>query len=132
MSQKNIETVRAGVRALSAGDHDGFAAFCSADVSLLLAGALGQPVRYEGIAGVHEFFRDMGEVWDSFGFELEEVRDLDDRVLILGTQWGRGRASGARVESRRGGVVSFHDGAMTEFRYFLDPDDALGAVGLEQ
>lgn len=132
MSQENVEIVRRAVAAMSDGDADGVAALCSPDVVLSLQGALGEPVRYLGIAGIHEFFKDMGESWESFGFDLEEARDLGERVLIIGAQWGRGRASGAGVRARRAGVISLQEGVVSELRYFLELEGAFKLVGLAE
>jgi ketosteroid isomerase-like protein len=72
----------------------------------------------------------MAESWDSFSVEIEDIRDLRDRRLVIGTQRNRGRASGIDVEDRRAWLVELRDGKATSLRSFHDPEKALEAVGL--
>jgi ketosteroid isomerase-like protein len=132
MSEENVEIVLRGVAALNRGDPEGFNAVCDSGFEMHLAGALGEPVRYVGADGVFEFFRDMSETWADWGFEVEGARDLDEQVLITGRQRGRGRISGVEVDSPRACVVEVRDGAVTRLRYFLEPSQALEALGLDE
>jgi ketosteroid isomerase-like protein len=132
MSQENVETVLRGVDAMNRGDAEAFCALCDARFEMRLVGAVDEPVSYVGEQGVFESFRDMGETWADWGFEVERARDLDQRVLITGRQCGRGRVSGVEVDSPRACVLAFRDGTVTELRYFTEPAEALKAVGLEE
>jgi len=131
MSQENVDLVLRGVAAMNRGDPEAFNALCDPRFQMRLVGAVGEPVSYVGADGVFQFFRDMGETWAEWGFEVEQARDLDQHVLITGTQRGRGRVSGVEVDSSRACVVVVRDGVVTELRYFTDPAEALEAVGLE-
>ena len=132
MSQENVEIVLRGVDALNRGDPEAFNALCDPRFEMRLEGAVGEPVRYVGADGVVQFFRDMDEIWADWGFEVERTRDLDQRVLITGRQRGNGRVSGIEVDSPRACVVEVRDGAVTHLRYFIEPAEALEAVGLEE
>jgi uncharacterized protein len=131
MSQENVALVLRGVAAMNRGDAEAFNALCDARFEMRLVGAVGEPVSYVGRDGVFEFFRDMGETWADWGFEVDEARDLDQHVLIMGRQRGRGRVSGVDVDSPRACVVAVRDGSVTELRYFTEPAEALEAVGLD-
>ncbi len=132
MSQENVQIVLRGVAALNRGDPEAFSALCGDQFEMRLSGALGEPVSYVGRDGVFQFFSDMGESWADWGLEVEEARDLDDRVLITGRQRGRGRASGVEVVSSRACVVALRDGVVTELRYFTEPSQALEDLGLDE
>jgi ketosteroid isomerase-like protein len=125
---EKIRVIRRGLAAMGRGEPQVFAALCAPAFEMHLVGIVGEPVHYRGPEGVHDFFRDMGESWSSFGFEIDEIRDLGDLVLVLGRQQGRGRASGVEVESPRGLVITFEHGAVSRVRYFMDPREALDAV----
>ena len=131
MSQENVEIVLRGVAAMNRGDPEAFNALCDARFEMQLVGAVGEPVSYVGADGVFQFFRDMAEMAD-WGFEVERARDLDEDVLITGRQRGRGRMSGAEVDSPRACVIAVRDGAVTELRYFTEPAEALKAMGLRE
>jgi uncharacterized protein len=132
MSQENVEIVLRGVAAMNRGDPEAFNALCDARFEMRLVGAVGEPVSYVGADGVFQFFRDMGETWADWGFDVDQARDLDEHVLITGRQRGRGRVSGVEVDSPRACVVAVRDGAVTELRYFTEPAEALKALGLEK
>ena len=117
---------------MNRGDPGAFSALCDARFEMRLVGAVGEPVSYVGADGVFEFFRDMGETWSDWGFEVGQARDLGQHVLITGRQHGRGRMSGVEVDSPRACVLAVRDGAVTELRYFTEPAEALKAVGLEE
>jgi uncharacterized protein len=126
----NVEIVLRGVAAMNRVDPDAFYALCDAQFEMRLVGVVGEPVRYVGEEGVFQFFHDMSESWADWGFDVEEARALDEHVLIKGRQRGRGRVSGIEVDSPRACVVTLRDGAVTQLRYFMEPVDALEAVGL--
>jgi ketosteroid isomerase-like protein len=63
----------------------------------------------------------------------EEIRDLGDRVLVLGRIEGRGRGSGVPVDAPLGFVVNVRGGKMSRTRGYVDHGEALRAmvVGME-
>ena len=117
MSQENVEIVLRGVAAMNRGDPEAFNALCDARFEMHLVGAIGEPVSYVGADGVFQFFRDMGESWADWGFEVERARDLDQHVLITGRQRGRGRVSGVNSTfiSASNQLGEFRSGTMAQF-----------------
>jgi ketosteroid isomerase-like protein len=130
VSEENVEVVRRGIEALNANDPEALIALCSPGFEMHQISVVGEPVYYEGPDGVRQFVRDMGESWSTFGFEIESLRDLGDRVLVIGDLVGRGRVSEVEVASRRALVVEVTDALLTSVRFFLEVGDALEAVGL--
>jgi ketosteroid isomerase-like protein len=102
------------------------------DLEMNLTGVTGEPVHYAGASGIREFFRDVSESWEAFRFEATDLRDLDNRVLVLGDVRGRGRGSGIEVEDRWGWIVELRDGRAISVRGFLDQRQALAAAGLRE
>jgi ketosteroid isomerase-like protein len=64
--------------------------------------------------------------------ECTELRDLGDRVLVLGQVRGRGRMSGAEVDGRWAWIVELREGKAARLRGFLDHCKALEAAGLRE
>ena len=61
--------------------------------------------------GLRQWFKDVDEMFSEITWQVQSVKDLgDDRVLVLGKLKGRGRASGAEVESPIGQIFEFRDG----------------------
>jgi ketosteroid isomerase-like protein len=132
VSQNNVEIARMALEALNTNDPDAFIAVCDPGFETHLVSVVGEPVYYHGPDGIRQFVRDMQESWSWFGFEAESLRDLGDRILVIGELVGRGRASGVKVASRRALIIEVRNALLTSVRFFLEVSEALKAVGLEE
>jgi ketosteroid isomerase-like protein len=131
MSQDNIELVRGAFGVVTIpGDPDTMIAASHPDFDMQLVGVGGEPVHYMGASGIREFFHDVAESWETFRFEATDLRDLGDRVLVLGRVGGRGRLSGAEVDDQWGWIVELRDGRAASLRGYLHAREALEAAGL--
>jgi len=92
----------------------------------------GEAAVYRGHEGVRQYFRDMDEVFAEIELDYPDVRAVGDRVLAIGVVRARGRKSGALIESQVGMVVEARDGKATRVMAFMDPEEALKAVGLQE
>jgi hypothetical protein len=73
------------------------------------------------------------ENFDDFRYEVHDIRDAQERVVVLTDMIGRVKQSGAEVSQRLGFVVSsFRDGMFGEVRAFESWHHALKAAGLEE
>jgi hypothetical protein len=70
--------------------------------------------------------------WEEWGEEIEEMRDLGSRVLVLSVQRGRAKGSGAEMEARFAILYDLYGGEITGMRMFATLADALEAVGLRE
>lgn len=127
----NIELTRDAYDAINRRDIEWLSARVHPDVEMHMFGIAGVPVVYRGAAGIREYFRDMDELWEWFEAVPEEIRDLGDRVFVIGRQRFRGRASGIEVEERSALVFHLRDGLLTEMRAYQSVEDALAAAGLQ-
>lgn len=85
MSRENVELVRAAFGlVIIPGDPAAMIAASEPGFEMHLVGVGGEPVHYAGPSGIRDFFRDVAQSWESFRFEATDVRDLGDRVLVLG------------------------------------------------
>jgi ketosteroid isomerase-like protein len=129
MSQENVDTIQ---RALASSDPGAVLAILDEHVEWGYVGAFPESVTYHGPAEVSEFLRGWAGGFDEFGFEPDETIDAGDCVVVCLHQWGRGKETGARVESRTWQVFTFHDGKVTRCRGYATKAEALEAVGLSQ
>ena len=133
MSQENVEIVRAAFGVMTIpGDPETMIAASAPGFEMHLVGVGGGPAYYAGASGIREFFRDVAQSWESFRFEATDLRDLGDRVLVLGDVRARGRVSGVEVNDRWGWIVELRRGRAASLRGFLDQREALEAAGLEE
>jgi ketosteroid isomerase-like protein len=146
MSQENVEVVRrASEVLLSLGHGDPGAGFDESVRQGIVAsnlewragprGGVGVAGLEDGVgrAGYVDFMRRWTEDFDDFGVETEEIIDADnDHVVVITRQYGTGKGSGMTVEIRTGAVLTLEAGRITRVALFLEPNDALEAVGLRE
>jgi ketosteroid isomerase-like protein len=77
------------------------------------------------------FFADLGETWESFRIEAEDIREVGERVLIRGRVLATGRASGIELDQPLFSVCSFQSGKWSRMHTFLDETAALDAASKE-
>jgi ketosteroid isomerase-like protein len=83
----------------------------------------------QGRAGMRRFWEEWRAVWD-LTIEISDYRDLGTVVVSVGYMRIRGKGSGVDVESPVAYVNEFEDGSIRKSRAYLDPKQALEAVGL--
>jgi ketosteroid isomerase-like protein len=93
-------------------------------------GAFPEVVTYHGPQEVRSFLGQWAGAFDDFGFEAEEAVDAGDRVVVLLHQWGRGKETGAQVESRTWQVFTFRGGKVVQCRGYATKAEAFEAAGL--
>ena len=98
-------------------------------LSVLLSG---RATVYRGHGGVREWFRELDEVVAEVHVEYTDIRDLGDRVMAIGHIRTRGRGSGVVTESPIAMVSDTRNGKSVRVRSYLDPREALEAVGLSE
>jgi ketosteroid isomerase-like protein len=92
----------------------------------------GEATTFRGRDECRDFFRDLDEAFAEFQVEISEIRDLGERLVTIGHLRGRGRTSGAEVESPIGYVIDFKNGKAVRYRDYFDPDEALEAARLRE
>ena len=130
MSQENVETVGRAIAAINARDIDAYLACCTENVELLLP-MVGS--EYLGSDGIRRYFTDIEDIGPDFRIEVQRVQAVgDNNVIALLRVGATGRASGIVTGAETANVYDFIEGKMSRIRIFLDRDEALKAVGLEE
>jgi ketosteroid isomerase-like protein len=134
VSQENVEIVRRIFEGGNAGlSMMSFARYLDPAVELEspLSSLVGEP--YRGYAGLEQWRRDVDEQFAEWHMSLDDLREVDNQVIAIGTVNGRGRASGIALEFRSAMVVQFgSDRRITRARIYPDVNEALKAVGLAE
>jgi ketosteroid isomerase-like protein len=132
MSQKNIESVERAAAAVSRRDIEALLAELDPDVEWhgALAALLGgKPTVYRGHDGVRDWLRDQEAAFDEINIDYSEVRDLGERIVLIGHFRARGRMSGAKVETPAAWVVEVKNGKVGYAKAYFDVPEALDAAG---
>jgi uncharacterized protein len=131
VSEADVETVRKGIEAYNRGDVEGVIAQTDPDVRLVPMLALLEGGEYRGHEGVRKFMADMDEDWSEREVLVDEIRDLDGRVLVLGSFRAVGRASRSEVRQPLAWLSEIRDGRLASLQAFTDHSAALSEAGLD-
>jgi ketosteroid isomerase-like protein len=87
---------------------------------------------YVGHEGVQQWLADLAAHYATGIVKIANIRDLEDRVVALGTLHFTGRGSGIETEAPVAIVASFRNGLIIDFTDYGDRDRALEVVGLSE
>jgi ketosteroid isomerase-like protein len=132
VSQANVELVRRATDAFSQGDAEAFIELTSSEFEWKVGLSAVEGEIFRGDDGVRTYFSRLDDAWDEFRFIVDEIRDHDDVVVVLGRLRGRSRGGGVPVESPVGAVWELRGAEVRRLRAFLDHDEALRAAGMEE
>src|SRR4051812_10842421 len=137
MSQENVELVRRGYERYSKGEAEWVSTLFSEKAELADAGGLGVVDAATGtLTGPAGFLRSASEsveAFDDFHVKVDDVIDAGDAVIALVRISGKGRASGALLETHLAHLWVFgDDGKVVRGEVHRNTTDALKAVGLEE
>jgi ketosteroid isomerase-like protein len=94
--------------------------------------SVGIAASYRGREGFLSMWEDWDSAWAGHAqWEPKELLDLGDRLLMLGRMRGTGGASGITVDREVAVVWSLKNGKIIREEQYLEPVDALEAVGLQ-
>jgi ketosteroid isomerase-like protein len=96
------------------------------------AGTEGSGAVFRGREEIAGAWRGVREAWSEYRVWADDVRIVDDALLVLGRIHARGAHSDIEINSQWSMVVRFRDGKAVSAWDWLDHDSALKAVGLEE
>jgi ketosteroid isomerase-like protein len=126
MSQENVETFKRSVEAWNRGDFDAWIDKLDPEFEWFAMLEV-----FRGHAGAEE-------AWQSFKGDLrltarfDDVRDLGDSVLALGTLEGEGRTTRLNIAAEIAQLATFRGGRIVRFRDYGSHVEALEAAGLRE
>jgi ketosteroid isomerase-like protein len=129
VSSADLETVRRGIDAYNRGDVDELIALSDPDVCMVPIRALLEGSEYRGHDGVRRFLADMDEDWTEREVIADELRELGDSVVVLGSFRAVGRASGTEITHPLAWVAEIREGRLARMRAFTDQEAALREAG---
>jgi ketosteroid isomerase-like protein len=131
MSQENVEMFRRNVEAFNRGDVEGWLETYHPDASF---SPIGAPIAgvYRRHAGLRRWFADNRESFETFFVDFTDIRDLGDRLLVIGTIHLRARGSGIETDVPTAAVATWREGLRIEWKDYGDPAMALEAVRLRE
>jgi uncharacterized protein len=130
--QENTRVVRELFQAFGRGDIPGVLSLLSEDVVWTIPGRP-DAIPYAGVrrghAGATEFFAALGGAVEFEAFEPREFVAQGDKVVVLGFERGRVRATGKTFDNPWALVFTLGGGRVTEFRSYEDTAALAAAFG---
>ncbi len=130
MSQAKVELVRSAFAAYAEGGLEAVLPYYTPDVVWLAAAEWPEDSAYEGI----DANRRQDAVWhasfDDYGWEVHDIRDAQDRVLVLAEMVGRTKADSVALRQRVGLLARFRGEQIAEVKAYNTWQEGLEAVGL--
>jgi ketosteroid isomerase-like protein len=99
------------------------------DVEIVPLRAALEDTTYRGRGAVAAFMADSDESWESIRYDIEDIEEIGDALLVRARLRGRGRTSGADVDAELTSIARFEDDKLASLRSFDDRSKALDAVG---
>jgi ketosteroid isomerase-like protein len=133
MSRENVELVRRYLDSLRRRDFETAIALWHPDCEWHpQAAAFVEGDAYRGHDGLRRYFAMLTDVMESVEMDVDGIREVDERAVVLGRLWARGRGSGVQVEEELGLVFEFSERLILRGTSYRDRAKALEAVGLRE
>ncbi len=130
MSRENVDKAREFIEAYNRRDFAAAVQHFDPQVDWVLPERQG----FDSCCGPEQivgFWRGLDETFDDLRLHPQEYVDAGDRVATRLRHSGRGKGSGIDIEEELyHQVVTFRDGTIVRFEYFVEWSDALAAAGV--
>jgi ketosteroid isomerase-like protein len=132
-STGNLELVKELFAAVAQSDIEAAIALVHPDAEWVNPDYAMEPGVRSGMAGVRTALTALRDSFAELSFDIDEMIDMGDRVLVVGTFSGLGRASKAAFGPQSfGSVVTLTHGRVRRYEWYLDPDEARRAAEPER
>jgi ketosteroid isomerase-like protein len=129
MSAELVQLVREGYDAWNKGDRGWVLEHMSRDVRWITPPDDPDPGTYEGLLGVEQYWAQWRAAVGQLNFQIEEIMDAGQAVVVVARRQGRGEHSGLQISDRVIQVFHFDENAKCiEVDEYYDRDAALSAV----
>jgi ketosteroid isomerase-like protein len=132
MSQENAQLFQAALNAFNRRDRSAFLAVCHPEYENVPPSDWPESTPIRGREAVWDFFVQGQEPWDEGTFEIGELLDAGNKIVVKQRARMRGKASGAEVAWSYWHVLTFRDGKALRSEWFADRAEAFEAAGMSE
>ena len=129
MAQANVEVARAFHDAYNARDTEALDRLLHPEAEITTVSARGGLGGEWSRATTREYFEQLDEAWTGLRIEIENYRDVGDRVVALGAVRGAGTSSHVEITSEFAAVLVVRGSQIVFVDSYSNWKDALEAVG---
>jgi ketosteroid isomerase-like protein len=127
MSQADADLVRELYAAFEGGDVERALAYFADDAVIDATARIDGGIGH-GPGGFVELVLPWVAAFDDWHEQVEEVRDLGDRVCVVAVQSGKAKDTGIEMHTRYAIVYEVDGRAISSMRLYRDPDAALAGT----
>lgn len=128
MSAELVQLVEKGYEAWNSGDRGWVLEHMAEDVEWITPPDDPDPGTYRGLQGVEAYWAQWRAAVGQLHFEVEEMMDSGDSVVVVARRQGRGEHSGLQVSDRVIQVFDFEEGKCVRVHEYYDRGAALSSV----
>jgi ketosteroid isomerase-like protein len=130
VSKENVDKTRDFIAAYNRRDFDSAVRFFDPEIDWVLP-ALQRSDSCRGPEEIKRFWRGLDETFEEMRLDPQEFVDAGDMVAVRLRFYGRGKGSGAELDTEMyHQVTTFRDGTMVRMEYFTGWALALEAAGI--
>jgi ketosteroid isomerase-like protein len=126
------ERVREAIDAINRGDVDGFLARTDTDFEWVVLEASPLAGKYRGRAEVRAYVQEWLDTFEDLRLGIEEMVELDDRVLVVVRASARGKASGVEVRNHFCQLWTMSGDTPARMHEYATREEALAAASPER
>ena len=130
MSQQNVEVAKAFYHAYNARNSEALERLLHPDAEITTLSARGGLGGEWSRGATRRYFEQLDEAWTGLRIEIEDFREVGERVVALGVARGSGMSSHVEIASDFAAVIVVRDSRIVLVDSFSNRKDALEAVGL--
>src|SRR5256885_6171146 len=131
VGREQIEIVKRALDAWNRGDVDAMVVDTAPDSEYAIAEQNPNARLLRGREEIADYLRDWLDTVNGLHYEIDELRDAGDAVVVLGTMTGRvGSDDGPELTADLGFVLRLEGNVVVRTEEYLDLPDALAAAGL--
>jgi ketosteroid isomerase-like protein len=127
MAESDIDVVRGSHDAFRRRDLDAFVEYMDPEIEFTSL-VLEVEGTYRGHDGIHAWWNDILDVFPDWQPQVEDARQVGERVLLKVRAEGAGTGSGIDVDRAIWQVAEVRDGRIAAWRFFRTEDEALAAA----
>ena len=132
MSQENVEMVRAAYEAANRGEFETANSYMHPEIEFHTYPQSPEAGVYRGREAVRRYNEHLFEQFESIRFEIDELVDAGDRVVVVTTQHAVPKGGQQEMSVRVTEVWVARDGLLAERRSYSTKHEALKAAGLSE
>jgi ketosteroid isomerase-like protein len=132
VSQDNVEVAKAFYEAYNARDSEALDRLLHPEAKITTLSSRGGLGGEWSRGSTTEYFEQLSEAWAGLRIEIEEYREVGERVVALGVARGAGVSSHVEVASDFAAVLVVRDSQIVLVDSYSNWKDALEAVGLRE